>query len=126
MVHKVLRGEKARNQSLNPLSILVTFHFVCLTWIFFRAETIGQAFEVVGGILTLQGGQGLNFGIPFVVFAFLLVVQLYQERKGEIRGHVDRLLRRSPYLVGGFFYTAVILALFLFSRGEEQFIYFQF
>ena len=126
MVHKVLRGEKARDQSLNPLSILVTFHFVCLTWIFFRAETVGQALEVVGGILTLQGGPGLDFGIPFAVFAFLLVVQIYQERKGEIRGRLDRLLRRSPYLVGGFFYTAVILALFLFSRGEEQFIYFQF
>jgi alginate O-acetyltransferase complex protein AlgI len=29
------------------LSVFVTFHFVCLTWIFFRAETVVQAFAVL-------------------------------------------------------------------------------
>ncbi len=33
------------------LSVFITFHFVCLTWIFFRAETLAQA----GGVLRQLG-----------------------------------------------------------------------
>jgi len=126
MVHKMVRGEKAREHHSNPISIFLTFHFICLTWIFFRAEDIGSALSVLTGILTFQPGAGLDFTVPFLVFAFILGVQIFQERRGEIRGYVDSILRQSPYLAGGFFYTAVVLALIVFSRGEESFIYFQF
>ncbi|MEQ1787218.1 MAG: MBOAT family protein, partial [Acidimicrobiales bacterium] len=34
-----------------PLQWLLTFHVVCLAWIFFRADSVGTAFEVLGGIV---------------------------------------------------------------------------
>ena len=30
------------------LGVLLTFHYVCLAWIFFRAPTFGLAFDVLG------------------------------------------------------------------------------
>ena len=33
------------------LQWVLTFNVVCLAWIFFRAESIGTAFEVIGGIV---------------------------------------------------------------------------
>ena len=127
MVHKAWRGAHRRDeQRLNPLAVFLTFHFVCLTWIFFRAPDFATAWQVLAGIATWQAGASLDFTGPFLVFGFILVVQLYQEARGEIRRHVDRVLRRSPCLAGGFLYTAVALALILLARGEDAFIYFQF
>ena len=36
----------------NVLQWVLTFHVVCLAWIFFRADTVDGAFEVIGGILS--------------------------------------------------------------------------
>ncbi len=47
------------------LCVLLTFHFVCLTWIFFRAETVSQAFAVLR-----QLGQ---FSVDFTNLAWPLV-----------------------------------------------------
>jgi D-alanyl-lipoteichoic acid acyltransferase DltB (MBOAT superfamily) len=30
------------------LSVLLTFHFICLTWVLFRAESLSQAFAILG------------------------------------------------------------------------------
>jgi D-alanyl-lipoteichoic acid acyltransferase DltB (MBOAT superfamily) len=109
-----------------PFWILVTFHFVCLTWIFFRADDVGAAIRILGGILSFQGGIGLNPGIPCVIFAFLALVQIAQERGVVFLNVLEGPLKRWPYLAGSFFYTAVFLALILFARGEAEFIYFQF
>ena len=80
-------------------------------WIFFRAPDLATAWQVLAGILTWRTGAGLDFTVPLLVFGLLAVVQLYQETRGEIRGHVDRVLRRSPWFAGRFAYAAVTLAL---------------
>ena len=41
----------ARRALTAVLQWLLTFNVVCLAWIFFRAESIGTAFEVIGGIV---------------------------------------------------------------------------
>ena len=38
------------------LPAIGTFHLVVFAWIFFRAESFRQAFDVISGIFTLQGG----------------------------------------------------------------------
>ena len=81
---------------------------------------------MLSGILSFRGGAFLDPVWLLAIFAFIMGVQLYQETRGEIRPHVDRVLQRSPYLAGAFLYTAVALALVVFYRGAESFIYFQF
>ena len=44
-------GDKRKFWS-KAIGIFITFHFVCLTWIFFRAETVGQAVGVLRQIFS--------------------------------------------------------------------------
>jgi alginate O-acetyltransferase complex protein AlgI len=55
---------------VNVLSVFVTFHFVCLTWIFFRAETIGQAFDVLRALTALTANLA-NLPFPIVLLIVL-------------------------------------------------------
>jgi D-alanyl-lipoteichoic acid acyltransferase DltB (MBOAT superfamily) len=54
-------------------SVILTFHFVCLTWVFFRADSIGQATDLLRqagrltwGTANLTGGVLLLAAIGFI------------------------------------------------------------
>ncbi len=49
------------------LQWVLTFHVVCLAWIFFRADSVGTAFEVLGGILS--GSQPSELSSPPLLLA---------------------------------------------------------
>ncbi len=126
-VHKVVHGKRVREDvGLNPLKIVLTFHFVCFTWIFFRATDFESAWAVVRGIVTWQGGAPIAMWVPVAIFVGFTIVQLFQEKRGAIHPHVDRAFLRNPWLVGGFVYTLFVLAIAIFSTGKADFIYFQF
>lgn len=55
---------------LNALSIYLTFHFVCLTWVFFRAETVGQAFDVLHALTSFTVNLA-NLPFPILVLIVL-------------------------------------------------------
>ncbi len=44
---KTLARTFRASRSATVISIFVTFHFICLTWIFFRAETLAQALNII-------------------------------------------------------------------------------
>jgi D-alanyl-lipoteichoic acid acyltransferase DltB (MBOAT superfamily) len=52
VVHKLFvkytRGRGAENAVTGLLGWLVTFHFVALLWVFFRAESFGAAWQIIG------------------------------------------------------------------------------
>ena len=52
------------------LSVLLTFHFVCLTWIFFRAETVGQALSILHQLTTLTLSTA-NLALPVLLIIAL-------------------------------------------------------
>ncbi len=52
------------------IQLLLTFHYVCLCWIFFRAESFGSALEVLGRIGSLTSGHA---NLPAVVLGLLAV-----------------------------------------------------
>jgi alginate O-acetyltransferase complex protein AlgI len=62
------------SRSATIISIFITFHFICLTWIFFRAETLTQALSIIKQI-----GRGsvdftnLNAGILWLIAGGLLM-----------------------------------------------------
>ncbi len=45
-LRKKINWQIPNNRWTNVIAVFVTFHFVCATWIFFRAETFQQALEV--------------------------------------------------------------------------------
>lgn len=101
---------------------LLTFHFVCLTWVFFRAETLVQSVSVVGRVLTWQPGVGLPWLVPAVLMAFLLVVQAL-----ETRMSLQAWLMRHPRLCRFVIYGSVLLLIGVITSSRSvDFIYFVF
>jgi hypothetical protein len=101
--------------------MVVTFHLVCLAWVFFRADSVSQASEIVGRILTLASGREIGFA-PVAVLGALLAVQALKRRVdfGEI------WLSR-PYAARWAVYATLGLLVIALARSQPpQFIYFQF
>ena len=133
-VHKLLLGERrdgsrAAVEDAGPAwpmqlgGMIGTFHLVCFTWIFFRAETFGHAWAYVRGILSLAGGPAADH-VATLLVAMMLLLPL---------DAAQRLMRSStpvlawPWPVRAAVYAAMVLAMFALRTDERvPFIYFQF
>lgn len=113
------------------LSILFTFHLVCLGWVFFRAPTFDAAFTILREIATLRlfGTSGLgSFGfvtLALVAAAVFAAGAMHLMMSRLKVAHVHQTLAWTA--CRPFVYFAVTAAIpLLADRGAQQFIYFQF
>jgi D-alanyl-lipoteichoic acid acyltransferase DltB (MBOAT superfamily) len=98
---------------------LLVFAFVTFCWIFFRANSLSDAWLVVSRIFT-GGVQDPRF--PVAMLALCLSVWVYQFL---FDSPARMLLIRTPLRLGVAIY--IIFHLLLFSSGSSQpFVYFQF
>lgn len=126
-------------------SVAATFALTCLAWIFFRANSVGDAFYVVGhlgeglgtamsqvlsgdwaAIRSVVRGFGLSqqdFQIALAAIAFLELVQ-FLTRGRTVLAILDLRIRPLRWAI---YYglTAAVLFLGAFNMSQ-QFIYFQF
>ena len=104
---------------------IVTFHFVCFAWIFFRSDSFGAAWDMVEGLFTNWGEPS-----PLVTTGVLLAI-LVGIGSQYLPARIPRLVmaRFSRLPVLG---QATVLALTLMvtsvlgPEGVAPFIYFQF
>lgn len=116
---------------LRTFRILLTFHLILVSWVFFRAQSVDQALTVLGRIWgALPGLPALAMRYPFTgdhglgaaLILFLLAVEILDER----RPICDRLAA-APAAVRWSAWYAGIFGLVLLGRWQsEQFIYMQF
>lgn len=102
------------------LGMVITFHVVCVTWVFFRAASVADALEFFGGLGRPWTGAGFDVGF-FRWLPLLLVVEWSMWRTTV----TDRILRRDTLywmLIG----AAVVFTLALGDFGGNDFVYFQF
>ncbi len=122
--------EKKDNALLSALSVLATFCFVSLCWVFFRAGDFATAMRVFQAIFTWQQGvihlsSWAILGLACVALATLAAVLRSKKRGGPIDGFYPRVkLSTIPGLL--VFFLFVGLTLGLAYTGENPFIYFQF
>jgi D-alanyl-lipoteichoic acid acyltransferase DltB (MBOAT superfamily) len=105
--------------------MLFTFALTAFAWIFFRANSVSDAFIFIKGIFTKS-----LFSVPEVSPSFLLVLLLFfvlTEWIGR-RGNyaLDNLNTYGNRLLRWSFIIVLLLLIFVFGREEQQFIYFQF
>lgn len=100
----------------------ITFHLICLGWIFFRCSTFGQAIQVVGRIVTLA--DGVNTGYAAAVY--LCIVLALQA--ADARLDFDVFPLRHPLLARWAVYGVyvVVVVSLLIGSGSQEFLYFQF
>jgi alginate O-acetyltransferase complex protein AlgI len=106
------------------LQRMVIFSLVGLSWIFFRADSVADAFTFLAGIAQWQWRPEYGVAFRFLAF-FSLVIFLFDLR---VEHHREEYIFQSN-VIGGRITVGIALALLTFLFGANQsnaFIYFQF
>jgi len=104
-------------------AMLLTFWWVCLAWIFFRAANLPAAVELARSFVTISGigsGDIVTWAAPVILGLGLLHAI---EARGLISNALMSLQRPSFYALAG---TAAGVALAFTPIAYRPFIYFQF
>jgi alginate O-acetyltransferase complex protein AlgI len=103
------------------LGILITFHFVCFTWIFFRASTFENALGILRGLGSLSWGtENLT---PLVLGVLVLAAALHALPLEWFDVSAD-LAARMPFWVQGLALGGLVLLIqTLAGRGSAPFVY---
>jgi D-alanyl-lipoteichoic acid acyltransferase DltB (MBOAT superfamily) len=118
---------KPHPRLVTVINILITFALIVMTWIFFRSNTISDAFLIVKKIFCDRGTLFTNnidsiiYGVFFI--GVLIFSDILQERnKGK---HI--LLENNCPTIRYISYLGVIMVILMFGVFDSsQFIYFQF
>lgn len=114
----------ARSKLRQALGILCTFHFVCLCWIFFRAETWDRALAYLAGFREWHSPATL--ATPFLSALIVLGLGI-QFTPSNMLERLDAVYQRLPTWVVGLLAGVALLAIDAISGDESApFIYFQF
>ncbi len=102
---------------------VLTFNLVCLGWVFFRADTFTNAFDVLGRLFHFSSDGPINTVLVGVILGSIAVQYLPREASGRIRA----LFSYCPWwaqtlLLSG----AMVVTNALGPTGVAPFIYFQF
>jgi alginate O-acetyltransferase complex protein AlgI len=104
---------------------ILTFHLVCLSWVFFRSETFAGAFEMLGRIVRPGAGPvALLTGTAGVVMAVGFAMQALDH--GRIERVWNALERWPAWALGALGAVALTIICALGPSGVAPFIYFQF
>ncbi|NNF75988.1 MAG: MBOAT family protein [Flavobacteriaceae bacterium] len=107
-------------------NMLITFLITLLAWIFFRADTVTDAFHYVGkifdkSIISLPALSPDNYKTLILVVLFVAIEWIGKE--GEYA--ISRIFKLPVYVRWAFYFILIVL-MFTFTGEEQVFIYFQF
>ncbi|MEM9680429.1 MAG: MBOAT family O-acyltransferase [Bacteroidota bacterium] len=112
-----------------------TYFLVCLAWIFFRANSVSDAYLILQKIFTMdfnlqnwiiqlsQLGIDKN-GLVIAIFSIIIMEVVHWMDRHE--SFLIRLNRLSTIKRWSIYYAFLIYLLFFGTFGEQDFIYFQF
>lgn len=127
------------------LAWIITFNFINITWIFFRAKEWQDAIKVIKGMfgfstvtlpnflsgyLHYLSAYGVKFGntfmaiggdknmLAYIIFAFILTLT----QKNSIEKTGSLVLNHKTYVVAAFMFACSIILL----KQESKFLYFNF
>jgi alginate O-acetyltransferase complex protein AlgI len=106
-----------------PRRILI-FHLVCLGWIFFRADSLGSALALLGGLTKLSWAP--EYWIAFKFLALFAVPLFLVDYQLEKSGEEYLWQNRAPLMRIAVACSALILITFFSANQANAFIYFQF
>ena len=106
-----------------------TFMLTVFAWIFFRAENISHAAQILQSIFSLSLFKLPYFpdgtqAIPTIILIIIFILIEWRGRQDEYALEIFLLKWKRPLRLA--FYYLLVFALFWFGGNEQQFIYFQF
>ena len=126
VVHKIWKSshKKTRSEKHNILCTLANFVVICLSWIVFRANDMGTAFDIFKGFFNTEGIFYIN--VYVVVFSVLVAISnilAYTKNKGnatEAFMNLDKFRNKLLFVI-----WICLIAMFAYV-GDSAFIYAQF
>jgi len=120
-------GEAAvfQKSSVQAALGLLTFLFVCLTWVLFRAENLESASYLLGLMLLPVGGATL-VQVGDVAVVLLTIVSLLAAHRFMHDRELGTVIKRLPWPLIGLMLAAMLIAILLSPGEERDFIYFEF
>lgn len=97
--------------------VVLVFHGVCVSWVFFRAETLSDALAVLAGIASFQSGSSLPAFQVLWEIGLLFLVGLYCYLTSKLSS-----TSKLWYLAG----VSAVCMVILFGASSSEFIYFVF
>lgn len=144
IAHKELRGLSESFKGLRTvidskvghiISVIITFHFVCIGWVFFRADTFSGAMTIIsklfsfGGATTAPSGH-LALSLPTItdpIIFMLLPAILVCLFAGQIISGIRNTKFQMPRWLDVASVASMVLLLLIFAPDSSpKFIYFQF
>jgi len=111
------------------VGVFLTFHFVCLAWIFFRAESIGVAFDVMRQVTcALEIGTAGSFLVAYwQIVALICAGYALHFLPAKVKNGSAHMVSRLPLPVQSLLLaTAIWCAMQLKTSAAAPFIYLQF
>ena len=103
---------------------LLTFVIACLAWIFFRADSVYDAYSFLLNSFSLEHNYVVKPYNLLVMSMMTFILIFFDWAKKQ--SFFQKLYRESTFLRWGFYYL-IILLIFLFGNTQSaEFIYFQF
>lgn len=136
-VHKAYSSITKRNASSNTressitkiIKIIVTFHFVCFCWIYFRAPDMATAAQVITQIFTQFSPHVFSeFVVGYKAVLVLMVIgYVLHFIPKSIEQQAEQTVTRMPLaLKTALLVIMIVLVIQTKSAGIQPFIYFQF
>lgn len=135
VVHKTVREQSNRRgihihnvwlkRIVSVVSVIATYLFTCLCWVFFRAQSFPDAITILSRIVTGAGGIRYYSVFTFVFAGVIAIATAIGAVKNQRHGFYP-VLDLSKFWNKVILILAILLTLMFFYAGDTAFIYFQF
>jgi len=125
-VERIIGWDKivAKNRYLKFVGWFIVLVQVLVAWVFFRATSISQAWEIVKTMFSFQGGFSIGWGLNGTFFIALMIIRELIVATG-IKDKIDWLSKK--WAITEMIVYALLIAFIIYFRGNgSEFIYFQF
>ncbi|MFZ0625183.1 MAG: MBOAT family protein [Acidimicrobiia bacterium] len=122
-VERLWRDRRGRRDAPVRLPAWLVFLVVSVTWIPFRAASMGSAVSILGRLVGSVGGEQLPGAAIVLSLAALATIWIDQT---VLKGDVDPVAGLPSFRRGLVYGTALVAAILLIPTSAVPFIYFQF
>mgnify|MGYP002266537627 CR=1 FL=1 len=108
--------------------MLLTFGLTVIAWIFFRSDTLNDAFQYVVGLFKdAESYLMLEYYREHGKLIILLLLFLLVEWSGRDNAFaIEKMALKQHYVLRYLFYLVIAVLVLSFSGSQNEFIYFQF
>ena len=110
------------------IQMLCTFFITVIAWIFFRAETIGEALNYIRGVFSITFlsipkviDKTMPINILLICF-FILLEWIHRDKEHGLQLELIKI----PRIIRWSLYIGILWLIIIFGGNQQEFIYFQF